>query len=110
MSRLVEIIPASQLEAWTTAKLLSRLQSLRSCEESYECSEKAYHSEPPETGVIEYKDTEEWKTAYYALKQLLTDREHLPRPAEKKSKRLSTAALRKQSERRSGRRSLRGGR
>ena len=103
MAGAIDIISKSDLKNLSTSSLLRRHKELLACEESYEMSEKFYYSEPALTGVIEYKNSEQWKRAYAELKEVLASREHIARPAEKKAKRLAKANERKNSERRSHR-------
>ena len=106
MPSLVEIISASDLEAMPTTSLLRRRKALLACEQSYEASDKVGYepkANPSDTGQIEYKDSEEWISAYEELKAVLANREHVPRGPEKRAKGRLRAENRKLGERRSGR-------
>lgn len=59
-----------------TGSLLSRLRQLQMCEHSLASSDKQTATE----GLIEFKDTEAWRIAYSAVKQILSTREHRLRP------------------------------
>ncbi|MDB4265202.1 hypothetical protein N9891_00475 [bacterium] len=87
----------------STGSLLKRWKDLLSCEDSYEGSEKEHDCEPILIDSIEFKESPQWRIAYQDVKKILAIREHIPRPAEKKARRLEKAAQRKLGERRSGR-------
>ena len=85
----VPIVSKIELETLHTGSLLSRLERLRKCEESFRLSDKFGYEEEPDlsaTGYIEFKDTDAWKQAYSELKEILTDREHIPSAAERRSR------------------------
>lgn len=84
--RTVEPASVEALEACHTGSLLARLKRLRSLQDSYENSDWL----PEECdavaaqGLIAFKDTEIWKTAFSDVKRLLDEREHLPRGSKEK--------------------------
>jgi len=68
----------SQLEKLPTKRLLARLDRLRRCEESLTLSDRAEDECTP-SGFIEFKESPEWISEYICLKELLANREHIPR-------------------------------
>jgi len=103
MPRNVPITSVAELESMSTGTLLNRWKALLSCEDFYEGSEKEYDTGPMAIDVIEFKNTPHWESAYQDVKKILSAREHIPRPAEKKAKRLAKAKQRKLGERKAGR-------
>ena len=90
MSSRVPICDPSALEGMHTGSLLSRLELLQRCEESFNQSDWVDMEEAPDpsqTGFIEFKNTPEWATAYRDLKKILDTREHLPTAAEREARR-----------------------
>lgn len=84
------ILDRKTLEGMHTGSLLSHLQKLRACEETFSQSDRNKIKEEPSPqliGHIEFKDTAEWKTAYSLTKEILSTREHLPTAAERKRRR-----------------------
>ena len=70
-----------------TGTLMNRRAALLKCEESFESSDRnGYEAKPSAsiTGVIEFKDSPEWKQAYKQLKDVLANREHVPNKLERK--------------------------
>ena len=78
MSSQVKIIPADQLNALHTGTLLARLEKLRECEESFQCSDWFCDGErEPDsafTELIEFKNTDSWKLAFAEVKEVLKKR------------------------------------
>lgn len=68
----------SELEKLPTKRLLARLDRLRRCEESLAFSDRVEDEYTP-SGFIEFKDSPEWISEYNCLKELLAEREHIPR-------------------------------
>ena len=82
MSNKVEPKILAELEAMHTGSLMSRRKALLKCDESFELSDQTTRSS---SGLIEFKDTPEWKQAYQQLKEVLADREHVPNKLERKN-------------------------
>jgi hypothetical protein len=72
----LEQMPIIELEALSTRQLLARLNRLQQCEDSLALSDRDDTKEQPDNG-IEFKETEQWKEAYYQVKQVLAKREHI---------------------------------
>lgn len=66
-----------QLEVLPTRALLRRLKRLYKCEESFEFSDK--DESEIDLNTIQFKDTPEWQAAYKELKEILKEREHIPK-------------------------------
>ena len=81
MSNKVEPKTLAELEAMHTGSLMSRRKSLLKCDESFELSDQTVRSG---SGLIEFKNTPEWKQAYQQLKEVLAKREHVPNKQERK--------------------------
>ena len=87
MANKVEIKTLDELVEMHTGSLMSRREALLKCEESFEASDRnGYETKPSSsvTGVIEFKNTPEWKKAYNELKTVLSKREHMPNKQERK--------------------------
>ena len=87
MSSKVEIKTLEELNAMHTGTLMNRRAALLKCEETFEQSDlNGYVTKlnAENTGIIEYKDTPEWKQAYKELKSVLNTRENLPNKKERK--------------------------
>ena len=69
-----------------TGSLLSRLKLLRSLQESFELSDwlPEERDAVEAAGLIAFKETEIWKTAFDDVKRLLNEREHMPRGGKEK--------------------------
>ena len=67
----------SDLEKLPTKRLLARLKQLHRCEESLTLSDQNIEEYEP-SGRIEFKDSPEWIAEYKYLKEILTQREHIP--------------------------------
>jgi hypothetical protein len=83
----VEIKTIEALEKMHTGTLMSRRVALLKCEESFVASDHGVYEAKPSasiTGIIEYKDSREWKQAYKQLKDVLAAREHVPNKQERK--------------------------
>ncbi len=83
----VEIKTIEVLEKMHTGTLMSRRVALLKCEESFVASDHGVYEAKPSasiTGIIEYKDSPEWKQAYKQLKDVLATREHVPNKQERK--------------------------
>lgn len=70
------IIDLNKLDGLTTKRLLARLKRLHQCEESKDRSDRDANYKSA-AGVIEFKDSPEWKAEYNYLKKLLSAREHI---------------------------------
>jgi hypothetical protein len=66
----------SELEALHTKQLLARLTRLHQCEESFDLSNRTGSDD---SEFIEFKQTSEWLTAFTDVKQILSQREHVPK-------------------------------
>ena len=66
----------AELEALSTKQLLGRLKQLHQCEESLALSDRDVADD---SGRIEFKQSPEWVSAFYDVKQVLSRREHVPR-------------------------------
>ncbi|HZS09883.1 MAG TPA: hypothetical protein VFD58_33965 [Blastocatellia bacterium] len=95
-----------ELERLTTRQLLARLRCLQQCEESIELSDRGDGRTLPDT--IEFKNTPEWSAAYQQLKDVLARGEHILKGGELIKLRQQKAHRAKISERRSGRKKLKG--
>lgn len=94
MANKVEIKTIEELNAMHTGTLMKRRDSLLKCEESFEVSDRHAHETKPSfehTGLIEFKDTHEWKSAYSELKFELSKRENIPNKMERKEMRQQKA-------------------
>jgi len=76
----------SHLEAMSSRQLLARLARLRFCEDLSHGSDLTPAEIAASDGIL-FKDTAEWRAAYTDLKRVLASREHVPRPAKRKSAR-----------------------
>ena len=77
MSCRIPICDPSALEGMHTGSLLSRLQLLQMCVESFNQSDRVDMAEAPDpsqAGFIEFKNSPEWLTAYRDLKKILDTR------------------------------------
>lgn len=72
-------ISVEELETYPTKRLLARLKSLHQCEESFELSDRDESERNLNSDLIEFKETEEWKIEYDKLKEILKNREHIPK-------------------------------
>ncbi|ASP35492.1 hypothetical protein CHH27_21465 [Labrenzia sp. VG12] len=74
-------VPPEDLEKLHTGSLLTRLQGLRSLHASFETSDWSPEARDAveAAGLVAFKDTEIWQTAFQNLKQRLSRREHFPR-------------------------------
>ena len=68
-----------ELETYPTKRLLARLKSLHQCEASFELSDRDESERSINTGIIEFKESTEWKTEYRKLKEILKNRGHIPK-------------------------------
>ncbi len=67
----------SDLEALPTKRLLARIKRLHKCEESLVLSDREI-SKYKSSGYIEFKESPEWIAEYNNLKNILSQREHIP--------------------------------
>ena len=96
VSNKVEIKSIEELESMHTGSLMSRRNALLKCEESYELSDQfGISSHDKDAGVIEFKDSNNWKKAYKELRSILATREHIPNKEERKALRQAKAKSRK---------------
>ena len=93
----------SELEALSTKQLLARLKRLLQCEESLALSDRAAQDYEA-SGAIEFKDSPEWVAAYHGVKEVLAQREHIPKGVESVKLRQERAQKGKSLDRKMGRR------
>jgi hypothetical protein len=67
----------SELDILPTKRLLAQLNQLHQCEESLALSDKEISDYEP-SKYIEFKDSSEWIAEYNCLKEILSNREHIP--------------------------------
>ncbi len=84
--KFVDPVSMERLKTMHTGSLLTRLQNLRSLDIDFEHSDwdenELKHNMA--TGQIVFKETELWKTAFSEVKELLAQREHIPRGSKEK--------------------------
>ena len=66
-----------ELEKLPTKRLLARLRQLQRCEDSLALSDQDASEYKP-SGLIEFKDSAEWINEYTKMKDILSQREHIP--------------------------------
>ena len=66
-----------ELEKLPTKRLLARLRQLQRCEKSLALSDQNV-SEYKSSELIEFKDSAEWISEYTKMKDILSQREHIP--------------------------------
>lgn len=88
MLKKLEVILKADVEKMHTGTLMARRSALLKCEESMVLS-----AQYPLTkrGVIEFKNTVQWKQAYEDLKVVLSTRENIPNKQERKALRQAKA-------------------
>lgn len=93
MANKVEKKSKEELENMHTGTLMKRRKALLECEESYVVSVmyKEEEENKPAPGVIQFKDTPEWKQAYEELKSVLSTRENILNKKERKELRQQRA-------------------
>ena len=69
-------VPLLELEALSTKQLLGRLRRLHACEESLALSDRDVADN---SGCIEFKQSQEWLSAFRDVKQVLSRRGHVPK-------------------------------
>ena len=87
MTSKVKIVKLEELQNMHTGSLMARRAALLKCEESFESSDRvAYEDKPSDTtnDIIEFKESEAWKSAYAELKSVLATRENLPNKKQRK--------------------------
>jgi hypothetical protein len=82
----VPLATLEELRGMPTKALLARLARLRFCEPSLDASDMTPEEAQTASGIL-FKDSAEWKRAYDELKLILSGREHVPRPQEKRAAR-----------------------
>jgi len=84
--RTVVPIPFEELKELHTGSLLARLKLLRSLQDTFELSDwlPEERDAVKAAGLIAFKETEIWKTAFDDVKRLLDEREHIPRGSKEK--------------------------
>ena len=76
--RLVVSLTKESLESMSTRALLGRLQRLRECEDSPDCSDLSPTEISASAGIL-FKSDPLWTSAYEQVKEVLATREHVPR-------------------------------
>jgi len=84
VGRSVPVATLEGLRGMPKKALLGRLAHLRFCEESLDASDMSPDEVRAVDGIL-FKNTAEWKLAFDELKLVLAEREHVPRPAEKRA-------------------------
>ena len=94
--RTAEPVPEALLLELHTGSLLKRLELLRSLQESFEESDwlPEERDAAEAAGLIAFKNTDRWKTAYSEVKAILAQREHVPRGSKERRR---EAAQKKQN-------------
>lgn len=86
----------------STPQFLGRLERLQRCEDDPGSSDMT-EPEIAKAGGILFKSDPAWKTAYDDLKNVLSTREHVPGPQERKAARRARAKRNRNSARQPGR-------
>jgi hypothetical protein len=86
VGRSVPVVAREDLRGMPTKALLARLARLRFCEQSLDASDMTPEEAQTANGIL-FKDSIEWKRAFDELKLVLAEREHVPRPHEKRAAR-----------------------
>jgi hypothetical protein len=86
VGRSVPVATLESLRGMPTKALLARVARLRFCEQSLGASDMTPEEAQTADGIL-FKDTAEWKNAFDDLKLVLAEREHVPRPNEKRAAR-----------------------
>ena len=97
-ARAVPPLDQDQLESLPTKGLLLRLTRLRECEESRDGSDMTDEEAAAAAGIL-FKEEPAWQDAYEAVKAVLSTREHVPGPAERRQMRQERAKRDRSSER-----------
>jgi len=102
MPTKVPIVSLEELQTMHTGSLMSRRKALLACEQSLNDTDRQDEDMPnsPETGMIEFKDSPQWRQAYDEIKQVLATREHVPDREERRQIRKEKAREAKSGERR----------
>ena len=92
----VEPVTVEEMEHLHTGSLLKRLKDLRSLQECFEDSDWSQEERDAvdAAGLIAFKNSEMWGSAFADVKRLLSEREHLPKGSREKRQK---AAREKQS-------------
>lgn len=75
----IAVCDLSRFNAFSTKRLLMRLNRLQECEQSFGLSDKDLGENTP-AGFIEFKESPDWIAEYEYLKELLSKREHIDQP------------------------------
>ncbi len=76
-NRKLSVVSKEELEKKNTKALLSYLNKLQKCVESFSASDMETDLDLIEMDNIYFKQTEKWETAYKTVKSILDDREHV---------------------------------
>ena len=82
----VEFVSLVDLENMHTGSLMARRKALLKCEESFDMVSRDEECKAQEN-IIEFKDSEAWKSAYQDLKKVLSKRENWKSKGERKEER-----------------------
>lgn len=84
--RTAQSTPKEQLQELHTGSLLKRLELLRSLQGSFEESDwlPEERDAVAAVGLIAFKNTESWKSAFLDVKAILAERENIPRGSKAK--------------------------
>ena len=94
MANQVEKKSKAELAEMHTGTLMARRKALLECDESLEMSDKDEGYQHVE-GIIEFKNTPEWKQAYADLKGVLSSRENVLNKQQRKEARQMQAKEKK---------------
>jgi len=95
MASKVEVKSIDDLQKMHTGTLMNRRAALLKCEETFEMSDRNGYETMPlasDTGIIEFKDSPEWRQAYKDLKGILANRDNIPNKQERKALRQAKAS------------------
>lgn len=95
--KTIATIPPNDLEQMPTKQLLARLKCLHQCEEPLAASDRDKHYQAT-PDAVEFKQTPEWAAAYAQVKEVLAQREHIPRQRRASKQNAVTVAAQIQAE------------
>jgi len=78
LKRALQPVGRHQLEGMATGALLARLQRLRWCEESRDCSDLSDDEIATAANLILFKADPAWRLAYTDVREVLGTRDHMP--------------------------------
>ena len=92
--RCVEPLDAIELGLIPTHSLLKRLEELRTLHECVEDTDWTKEEIQSVSEMIAFKNTDNWKVAWFEVKQILATRENVPRSSSKDNKKRRQQAAR----------------